>query len=223
MLRATLSVTSSQQGNPYLELEDELSSRLVARREVEEEEDEPHRHPSRTTVRGGAGLPAWMFSACSTPCSTSDTFSTSFTSTFARNVSLCVLLVKTTLPFILSNLLTFFPDVVNVYVASGSLVYKNSGASTSDSELVDVSPPASTRTTLVPAIGLGQLVLNGLTLSLVSGLNQGLDVYVPNSHLASGKEYFALVYLGRAHALDLLLLVPAVLGILLLAGPCGLD
>ncbi|CAD7955580.1 unnamed protein product, partial [Amoebophrya sp. A25] len=69
------------------------------------------------------------------------------------------------------------------------------------------------------AVGMAQLVLNSFGIMLVVGFNQGLDVFVPNSHQTPGREHFALIYLARAHVIDVCLLFPLLLLVFLLGGP----
>lgn len=133
-----------------------------------------------------------------------------------RRWELWLLLLRTSLPFVGSCMLVFVPDVINVYLVSNYHV--------TDVEANMASADSSSRRKAdTSAVGLAHLILNGVAVSITVGFNQGLDVYVPNSHLTPGKEYFALVYLARAHLLDAAVLAPVVLLFLLWLGPALLS
>lgn len=88
-------------------------------------------------------------------------------------------------PTVVCSALVFVPELINLHFARTTSSHSQSDAAS--------------------GLGVGNIILGTSCLTLISGLNQGLDAYVSTSHRSPGKEHFALVHLARAQLLSVIL------------------
>ncbi len=125
------------------------------------------------------------------------------TSHFFRLMSL---FIQVSWPAVFSSAMVLAPGVINMHFTThhhldqnGKLKVEVQGPGHHESSY-DYSKYVS-----ASGLGLGNIILGTFGNTLVTGLNQGIDVYVSTSHQCEGREHFALVYLARAMLIGVLL------------------